>query len=257
MKKRAAALLALLGIVFAAAAAEPVRRGTVCFTFDDGLWDMWSEYALPLLKKYNARATFFAMGEITPQIVRHMQEFQRQGHSVGLHTVSHSRASDAFEAGRGAEYLAKEIMPQLEICRKNNINAASFAYPDNRHSPQTDAALAKYFRYMRAGTGVALGSMLMDNKDRVFLPKDAVTPGKCLGGTGIDHFYGRNDDDIEKALEYAAANDQTVVFFSHRISPDVQPEKRPAIVTTPARLERFLKKAQELNMNISGFDDLP
>ncbi len=58
-------------------------------TFDDGPVPKVTPYVLDLLKQYNAKATFFCVGE---NINKHPNVFQRiidEGHAVGNHTYHH------------------------------------------------------------------------------------------------------------------------------------------------------------------------
>ena len=66
------------------AAPSANARGILCLTFDDSHFDDWEE-VMPLFEKYNARATFFARGELTPRYVAGMRRLSEAGHSIGLH----------------------------------------------------------------------------------------------------------------------------------------------------------------------------
>ena len=62
----------------------------VALTFDDGPTKNVSQI-LPLLDKYNAKATFFLIGE---EIEKHPEEAKKivdAGHQIGNHTYSHNR----------------------------------------------------------------------------------------------------------------------------------------------------------------------
>ncbi len=61
----------------------------VALTFDDGPWG--HEYILPLLRDYDAKATFFVVGT---QIERHMpiaEQIVSEGHELGNHSYHHPR----------------------------------------------------------------------------------------------------------------------------------------------------------------------
>jgi peptidoglycan/xylan/chitin deacetylase (PgdA/CDA1 family) len=67
----------------------PTSKKIVYLTFDDGPTPEVTTWTLKILKSYNAKATFFCIGE---NITRHpnlYKELQRQGHSVGNHTFNH------------------------------------------------------------------------------------------------------------------------------------------------------------------------
>ncbi len=70
----------------------------IALTFDDGPTEKVNEL-LPILDQYNAKATFFLIGQ---EIEEHLEEAQKigtNGHQIGNHTFSHQRMvfkSNAF-----------------------------------------------------------------------------------------------------------------------------------------------------------------
>ncbi|MCF6306412.1 MAG: polysaccharide deacetylase family protein [Flavobacteriaceae bacterium] len=67
-----------------------VKENNIAITFDDGPHIEFTPKVLRLLKKYNAKATFFLIGnrvEKHPEIVA---EIIKQGHTIANHTYSHS-----------------------------------------------------------------------------------------------------------------------------------------------------------------------
>ncbi len=67
-----------------------VKESVIALTFDDGPNAEFTPKILALLKKHNAKATFFLIGnqiEINKEIV---QEILEEGHTIGNHTFSHS-----------------------------------------------------------------------------------------------------------------------------------------------------------------------
>ncbi len=64
-------------------------KNSVYLTFDDGPIPEVTPWVLDELKKHNAKATFFCIGE---NVQKHPEIFQRilsEGHSVGNHTFNH------------------------------------------------------------------------------------------------------------------------------------------------------------------------
>ena len=62
---------------------------TIYLTFDDGPTPEVTDFVLDELKKFNAKATFFCVGE---NVKRHHQLYERileEGHAVGNHTFNH------------------------------------------------------------------------------------------------------------------------------------------------------------------------
>ncbi len=67
----------------------PNKENKVFLTFDDGPVKNETEWVLDLLKKYEAKATFFCVGENVmknPDIYKRIIE---EGHSIGCHTYNH------------------------------------------------------------------------------------------------------------------------------------------------------------------------
>ena len=235
--------LLLLAAVFSAIhlTAAP-ERGVVCFTFDDYFGKNWLK-ADAIFKRYDAHATFFIVGGITPEKIEVMKKLQAAGHSVGLHTMHHRNATTFSEKHGEQWYLDNEVLPQLEECRKNGLNVRNFAYPNNRRDEKTDAMLYKYFDYLRAGNGPA--------KKPVYYPVTEIKKQMVLGGGGIGVFYKSNVEELKSRLDHAAKTNTLIVFFSHNIAPDAKHIHMPTEM-----LEALLAHAQKLGMKIVGFDQL-
>ncbi|QLC66785.1 polysaccharide deacetylase family protein [Flavobacterium sp. LPB0248] len=78
----------------------------IALTFDDGP-SIYTLEVLELLKKYNAKATFFCIGkniETHPQI---LQKVIDEGHLVGNHSYSHSKFFDFYNAKKITEEIQK------------------------------------------------------------------------------------------------------------------------------------------------------
>lgn len=79
----------------------------VAITFDDGPHPIHTAKALSLLKKYDAKATFFCIGKNIEAHPKLFREIIRQGHSVGNHTFSHSNHFGFFGTNRVIEELTR------------------------------------------------------------------------------------------------------------------------------------------------------
>ena len=98
----------LLGTITAVSTTEPL----VALTFDDGPDSTNTPQVLSLLGRYNAKATFFMVGERAaahPDLVETVRE---QGHAIGNHTWSHdslrfARPSEGYRQVR----RGKQVLP--------------------------------------------------------------------------------------------------------------------------------------------------
>ncbi|GAA1527853.1 glycosyltransferase [Actinomadura kijaniata] len=62
---------------------------TIALTFDDGPDPKWTPRLLDLLRRHNARATFFATGTHIAQHPELTRRILREGHEIGSHTYTH------------------------------------------------------------------------------------------------------------------------------------------------------------------------
>src|SRR5690606_16053172 len=73
--------------------AFSLSKNSVYLTFDDGPIPEVTPWVLDKLKKHNAKATFFCIGE---NVKKHPEIYQRiifEGHSVGNHTFNHLKGT--------------------------------------------------------------------------------------------------------------------------------------------------------------------
>jgi len=237
-------LLVMCACMCGMAAAAAESRGVVCFTFDDYHGESWLA-ALPLFQKYDAHATFFIVGEITPEKADVMKKLQAAGHTVGLHSLHHRDALPFIHDRSEEEYLRTEIKPQLDACARYGIEIRSFAYPNNRRDEASDRMLFPYFDHLRAGRG--------PEKKTLYYPLAAL-PEKCyLGGTGIGSYYNSDPAVLKEEISHAAETDSVLVFFSHNIGPADRIKK----IDMPLEwLEELLAHARAESVRIVGFDEL-
>jgi len=64
-------------------------RKVVYLTFDDGPEGEITDYVLDILRKYNAKATFFCKGKNVDDNKEQYQRILMEGHAVGNHTYNH------------------------------------------------------------------------------------------------------------------------------------------------------------------------
>lgn len=65
------------------------KEKMVALTFDDGPNPVYTSQILDLLAKYNAKATFFVIGERAKEFPEIIKREVTEGHEVGNHTYSH------------------------------------------------------------------------------------------------------------------------------------------------------------------------
>ena len=65
---------------------EDKESKTIYLTFDDGP-SIYTEELLDILAKYNVKATFFVVGNPSPEILKRMHD---EGHAIGAHSLTHN-----------------------------------------------------------------------------------------------------------------------------------------------------------------------
>ncbi len=65
------------------------KEKTIYLTFDDGPHPLITPLVLQILSQYNAKATFFCIGNNVRQFPETFELLKREGHSVGIHTYNH------------------------------------------------------------------------------------------------------------------------------------------------------------------------
>ena len=62
---------------------------TIYLTFDDGPHPLITPKILEILKRYDAKATFFCIGNNVKKYPKTFELIKKEGHSVGTHTFNH------------------------------------------------------------------------------------------------------------------------------------------------------------------------
>ena len=242
-------ILAAAVVAMFVAAPSAHARGILCLTFDDSHFDDW-EAVMPLFEKYNARATFFARGELPPRHVAGMRRLSEAGHSIGLHGRLHVRAP-VYLGEHGADaWLRDEVLPQIDICRSAGLPLRNFAYAYNARTDETDGILRGLgFARLRSGVYASPGDA--GELNGAFLAAEA---GEQLEmrGLGLGKSYGRGAAELLALLPRVAESNLVLSTFSHRIC-----DNPPDNGISPQTLEEILSGAAALGIAVVGFDDLP
>lgn len=111
------------------------ERG-VYLTFDDGPTPGVTEWILAMLKRYNAKATFFVLGknvEMFPDLYRKILD---DGHSVGNHTYSHQK---------GVKTSLERYLEDIDFA-SDSVHSNLFRPPYARITPSQLRAVAKRYK---------------------------------------------------------------------------------------------------------------
>jgi len=85
----------------------PTEKKELFLTFDDGPFPGTTEMILEQLNKFNAKATFFCVGDNIRKHPQLFEEIKNQGHSVGNHTFHHLN---------GWKHSLKSYLNNVKMC---------------------------------------------------------------------------------------------------------------------------------------------
>ena len=104
---------------------EVQSRDSVYLTFDDGPTPGVTNWVLQQLENYNAKATFFCIGENIQKFREIFKKLISEGHSVGNHTYNHYNGWQTSNK----KYLENVALCQSEINNVKSTNCNLFRPP--------------------------------------------------------------------------------------------------------------------------------
>lgn len=143
------------------------RGGRIFLTFDDGPIPEVTPWVLETLKKYNAKATFFCIGN---NIEKHPEIFKQiisEGHSIGNHTYNHVN---------GWKTRTKEYLENVERCKTSMGNfhlPSSLLHLPLFRPPYGRMKLSQY-SYLTSQYSVIMWDVLSGDYDQT------ISEEKCL-----------------------------------------------------------------------------
>ena len=142
----------LLGPNLVRLPASAARRREISLTFDDGPDPEVTPRVLDLLDRYQAKASFFCIGENAAAQPELVKEIARRGHSVENHSYRHHRAFAFF----GISRLKREVdAAQSTVASITGRAPVFFRAPAGFRSPFLDSVLAprglRYVSWTRRG----------------------------------------------------------------------------------------------------------
>lgn len=135
----------------------PTNEKVLYLTFDDGPVPAVTPWVLEQLKKYDAKATFFCVGDNVRKYPDVFKQVLSQGHAVGNHTFNHLNG------------WTTENIPYFHNVRHcaNRMNSVLFRPPYGRLKPKQAQFLQRHYR-------IVMWDVLSGDFD----PK--ISTGQCL-----------------------------------------------------------------------------
>jgi peptidoglycan/xylan/chitin deacetylase (PgdA/CDA1 family) len=215
--------------------------GGVALTFDDIFIDDWFA-ARDLFKKYDAHVTFFVseFANRNESQINKLKQLQSDGHEIAFHGTQHRNAADYLKNHSVNEYINDEIIPGVNMMRKQGLNPVDFSYPYGVRNDSLTEPLKSYFLHTR---GIHSGQIFYQQ------------------GSNTTHlFAGQIDDsplimtlnDIYDNISRAKQENKIVVFYAHQTVPSTSVFYH----ITYDRLEKILINVSENKMKFYTISEL-
>ena len=213
----------------------------VAITFDDGFPDDW--FAIrDLLKKYDAHVTFFVsdFASLDEDQIDKLRTLQADGHEIAFHGYQHIDATEYLKNHSISEYLDNQIIPGINLMKKQGFNPVNFAYPFG-HGAQNhtlNQALHHYFLHIR-GTENSWEKYPLKDITSVYYQYGSNT--SLIYGVGIDDVtYGNSLNDIYDCISRAKEQDKILILYAH-----------DPVYTNPLNYQVSNERLEKILINVS------
>jgi peptidoglycan/xylan/chitin deacetylase (PgdA/CDA1 family) len=183
----------------------PTKEKVIYLTFDDGPTPIITNWTLDMLDKYNAKATFFCIGnniEKHPDII---QNIVKKGHAIGNHTYNHLKGwkTKTKDYLKNTEKTQKLLENQNLEFRTHNL----FRPPYGKIKPKQGRKL------IELGYKIVMWDVLPFDWDK------SVTPETCFNNAIAKTNYGSIvvfHDSIKASKNMQFALPKMLEYFSKK-----------------------------------------
>lgn len=110
----------------------PTKEKVIYLTFDDGPTPEVTDWTLDTLKTYNAKATFFCIGDNIEKYPEVFNRIHEEQHAIGNHTFNHLKGWKT----KTKSYIENTIQAQQSIDKHAVKNTYLFRPPHGRIKPK-------------------------------------------------------------------------------------------------------------------------
>lgn len=121
----------------------PTKDKILYLTFDDGPTPGITEWTLDILKQYNAKATFFCIGNNIEKHPTIFQKIENDGHAIGNHTYNHPAGWKTKTEDYISEVQKTQKIIDFEIVNRNLKIENLFRPPYGQIKPSQGKQLLK------------------------------------------------------------------------------------------------------------------
>lgn len=219
---------------------EPVNRGAIALTIDDGVSLPFLIESVGIFERYEANATFYVshFNEIMTDDLLYLQS---KGFEIGNHSRYHKDAVKEVESAGMANWLESEVLNPLSRMTGQGINVDTFAYPFGHYTLETNEALKPYFSKVRGFGGTRSG----DYSEGFY------NDGFFYFGVSVDSAW-LDRMSLMMAMDQALKSSKTLVVGMHVISDEWENDYN----ITLADLDFIIKYASEIGLEFKLMRDI-
>ena len=235
------------------------QKSGIAISFDDRFVKEWYQLR-PLLKKYNAKCTFFITqpDSLSHEEVILLHQLQKEGHEIGCHGAMHVRSMYYIWDFSLDEYMKNEIFPALKTMKKQGFSPKIFAHPGGSQTWYSDRELLKYFTLLR---DVSMKTRTLwdfdytheiEDIDEIYYQYDGTRKVNALL---IDTSAKLTIEDIKKGLKRASDEGSVMMMFGHKPLTKTT-QKSDEYGFDVQFLEQILTESAKLNLKTYTMQEL-
>jgi peptidoglycan/xylan/chitin deacetylase (PgdA/CDA1 family) len=170
-------------------ASVPTREKIVALTIDDGPHPQFTPQILKILDHYQAKATFFMIGERMARYPALVREVKARGHVIGNHTFTHpvdlrgcSEREVVQELGRCEREICELTGERSSLFRppRGRIGAAAFAIAEEQGYRVIGWTISADSHLARTPEAMAQRVLQRVSPGMIILLHDGTTPSRAM-----------------------------------------------------------------------------
>jgi peptidoglycan-N-acetylglucosamine deacetylase len=142
----------------------PITSGSVAITFDDGPVAERTERVLEILKKHNAKATFFCIGKNVKEFRALAKQIHDEGHLIGNHSYHHGTLFDL----QSTKKMKMELTDTNQIIQQTIGRSPRFFRPPYGITNPMLANAVKELNFVAIGWSVRSFDTIAKEKEKLF-----------------------------------------------------------------------------------------
>ena len=235
------------------------QQAGIAISFDDRFIKEWYQLR-PLLKKYNAKCTFFITqpDSLSHEEVTLLHQLEDEGNEIGCHGAIHVRSMYYIWDFSLEDYMKNEIFPAIKTMKKQGFSPKTFAHPGGSQTWYSDRELLKYFMLLR---DVSMKTRTLwdfdytheiEDIDEIFHQHDGTRKVNALL---IDTSAKLTIEDIKKGLKRASEEGSVMMMFGHKPLTKTT-QKADEYGFDVKFLEQILEESAKLNLKTYTMQEL-